>query len=71
MLDILENVIKLFKTYDTPVSVWLGHRLFFGIARPKDLEIVLNKALEKDGLYKFAKDALGCGIFTAPGKKYF
>lgn len=68
--DILQNAINLLNEYKSPLRVWLGQKLFYGIAQPKHLEIVLNSphALTKESLYRFTEPVVGKGIFTAPGK---
>lgn len=68
-LDILDSVCKLMTDYDTPVTIWLGHRLFFGVTKPEHLEIIFNspKAVGKDDLYKYANAVVGEGLFAAPG----
>lgn len=62
-------VFKLARDYDTPVTIWLGHHLFFGITKPEHFEIIFTspKALAKTDLYKFSQDVVGEGLFSAPG----
>lgn len=54
--------------YETPVKIWLGHRLFFAITKPEHMDIIFNspKAIGKDDLYKFAEAFVGEGLFSAP-----
>lgn len=64
--------MELLKKYKSPLRVWLGPRLFYGIAQPKHLEIILNSphALEKESLYRLTEPVVGKGLFTAAGKVY-
>ncbi|KAF2885094.1 hypothetical protein ILUMI_21097 [Ignelater luminosus] len=70
--DILSNALKIANSYDSPVRVWLGQKLFFAISKPHQLEVIMNSpnALEKDELYKHAEAIGGTGLFTASVPKW-
>lgn len=70
--DILDNIIKVTTERETPVVVWLAHRLFYGITKSEHFKIILNspKALQKEDLYKYAYPMFGMGLFTSPVKRW-
>lgn len=59
--------MQLTKTYKSPTRMWLGPKLYIVVWKPDQLEIILNKALEKDELYKQTERVVGKGLFTASG----
>jgi cytochrome P450 family 4 len=70
---IMSKIIDLAKEYNlSPAKLWLGPYFAVTICRPEDLQIVFNssKALNKDRLYDFFKNAVGEGLFTAPVEKW-
>lgn len=68
--DILTTLLKLCNRYKFPVKLWLGNRLFFGIADPQHLQIILNdqNSLDKNDIVKFLYPIFGKGLFAATGK---
>ncbi|XP_001951034.3 cytochrome P450 4C1 [Acyrthosiphon pisum] len=71
--QVIERIIKLFDIYGSePFKVWMGTSLGVTISKPEDVQIVLNssKALEKDQFYKFFKNTVGEGLFSAPVHKW-
>lgn len=71
--QVMEKIIKLFETYGPePFRVWLGTGFAVTINKPEDVQIVLNssKALAKDPFYKFFKNTVGEGLFSAPVEKW-
>lgn len=73
VLDILANAMKLTEFYEPPVSIWLGHKLFFTIWKPDQMEAIMNSphALEKDELNRYVEVVVSNGLLTASGKMYF
>ncbi|KAF5274446.1 hypothetical protein FQA39_LY18725 [Lamprigera yunnana] len=70
--DMLSKLMEIMNKYQSPVRVWLGNKLLFGVWEADDLKIILNcsHALNKKELYKFTKCTLGTGLFTAPAPKW-
>ncbi|KAF0760023.1 cytochrome P450 4C1-like [Aphis craccivora] len=71
--QVMERIIKLFEIYGSePFKMWLGTSLGVTISKPEDVQIILNssKALEKDQFYKFFKNTVGEGLFSAPVHKW-
>ncbi|KAF5283094.1 hypothetical protein FQA39_LY17435 [Lamprigera yunnana] len=68
----LSKAMEIKNKYQSPVRIWLGNRLFFGVWGAGDLEIVLNNshALAKAQLYKHAECIFGTGLFTASVPKW-
>ncbi|XP_018565944.1 cytochrome P450 4C1-like [Anoplophora glabripennis] len=69
---ILEKLIKLVERYPSPMSIWLGPRLFFCLTDPHHAEKILTsqKCLGKDHFYKFMIYNIGTGLLTAPVPKW-
>lgn len=65
---IIKNVVYLIKKYKSPWKIWLGRQLYIVVSEPEDIEVVLNKALEKAENYNFLTSLLQEGLFTGPGK---
>nr|XP_015836253.1 PREDICTED: cytochrome P450 4C1 [Tribolium castaneum] len=62
-----KNVNMLLKSYPSEVAkIWVGPTLLVSITKPEDVEIVLNKCLERPKFYEFGKEIVGSGILTAP-----
>lgn len=59
------------KKYDTPFRVWGGSRFIVMLAKPEDIEIILNhpKSLQKAGFYKFFQPITGESIFSQEDSK--
>ncbi|XP_026482628.1 cytochrome P450 4C1-like [Ctenocephalides felis] len=53
-----------------PFRIWFGHQLYVIVCKPKDIQIVLNKALQKGDVYRFSEPWTGHGLFTAPVSKW-
>ncbi|XP_015366846.1 PREDICTED: cytochrome P450 4g15-like [Diuraphis noxia] len=71
--QIMSKIIDNAKKYNLePFRIWLGPYFAVVIAKPEDLQIVFNssKALQKDRMYEFFKNAVGEGLFTAPVEKW-
>ncbi|XP_043285788.1 uncharacterized protein [Venturia canescens] len=70
--SIFNNIVKMVNSYPSPFKVWLGHRLFFVVYEPDQLESVFlsAKTIDKDSLYQFAKPWLGSGLFTASTEEW-
>ncbi|KAF0747583.1 Uncharacterized protein FWK35_00018805, partial [Aphis craccivora] len=69
--QIIERIIKLFEVYGPePQKLWFGPYFAVTIAKPEDIQIILNssKALDKSQFYNFFKNAVGEGLFSAPGQ---
>lgn len=70
-LEIILCMEKLVSKYKSPVRLWVGQRLYSMVWKPEQLEVVLNKALNKDELYKQTEVVAGTGLFAAPGMLVF
>ncbi|EEZ97716.1 cytochrome P450-like protein [Tribolium castaneum] len=68
--SIVNNVIHLVKKYKSPWKIWLGRQLYIVVTEPEDIEVVLNKALEKAENYNFLACLLQEGLFTGPVEKW-
>ncbi|VVC43515.1 Cytochrome P450, E-class, group I,Cytochrome P450,Cytochrome P450, conserved site [Cinara cedri] len=71
--QVMERIIKLYDTFGPePFKIWLGTSLGVTINKPEDVQIVLNssKALAKDPFYKFFRNTVGEGLFSAPVDKW-
>ncbi|CAH0776748.1 unnamed protein product [Bemisia tabaci] len=69
---IMSKLIELKGRFQSPFRFWLGTKLCVVIAKPADLQIVLNssKVLEKDDVYRFFRNTVGTGLFSAPVEKW-
>ncbi|CAH1377433.1 unnamed protein product [Tenebrio molitor] len=56
----------LFGRYPNVFSVWMGKELYIGLSRPKDLEIILNRCLNKGNVYEYTEDYFYDSLITAP-----
>ncbi|XP_031345339.1 cytochrome P450 4C1-like [Photinus pyralis] len=52
--------------YGSILKIWMFNALVVVVAKPKHVQIILTKCLEKETRYKFAKDAFGNSLLTAP-----
>ncbi|XP_050423133.1 cytochrome P450 4C1-like [Adelges cooleyi] len=71
--QIMERIIQLYEKYGPePFGLWLGMNFAVTVAKPEDVQIILNssKALEKDPFYKFFINTVGEGLFSAPIDKW-
>ncbi|KAF5283093.1 hypothetical protein FQA39_LY17434 [Lamprigera yunnana] len=70
--DMLSKLMEIMNKYQSPVRLWLGNKLLFGVWEARDMEIILNSshALTKEELYKFTECVVGTGLFTAPVPKW-
>ncbi|XP_044262031.1 cytochrome P450 4C1-like [Tribolium madens] len=68
--SIIDNVIHLIKKYKSPWKIWLGRQLYIVVTGPEDIEIVLNKALEKAESYQYLSSLLQEGLFIGPVEKW-
>ncbi|CAI6359143.1 unnamed protein product [Macrosiphum euphorbiae] len=71
--QIMSKIIDLAKEYNQlPFRLWLGPYFAVAVGNPEDLQIIFNnsKALQKDRMYDFFKNAVGEGLFTAPVDKW-
>ncbi|XP_044261941.1 cytochrome P450 4C1-like isoform X2 [Tribolium madens] len=58
------------RKYQPICKFWVAGKLIFWVSRPKYVEIILNKCLEKEESYKFLEIVLGPGLFTNPVNKW-
>ncbi|XP_054262081.1 cytochrome P450 4C1-like [Macrosteles quadrilineatus] len=70
--DVMNKVVTLTRKFESPFRIWIGPILFVVISKPDDLQIVLNssKTLAKDPLYRFFRNTVGTGLFSAPVEKW-
>jgi hypothetical protein len=61
------TIMKPFNEYPTGFSCWVGKDLYFGISKPKDIEILLNRCLTKGKLYKILHECFNDSLVVAPG----
>ncbi|XP_068914668.1 cytochrome P450 4C1-like isoform X2 [Tenebrio molitor] len=60
------TIMKPFNEYPTGFSCWVGKDLYFGISKPKDIEILLNRCLTKGKLYKILHECFNDSLVVAP-----
>ncbi|KAG8249438.1 hypothetical protein J6590_019726 [Homalodisca vitripennis] len=70
--EVMAKILALCSRYESPFRIWIGPILLIVVSRPDDLQIVLNssKTLEKDPLYRFFRNTVGTGLFSAPVDKW-
>ncbi|KAF2879875.1 hypothetical protein ILUMI_26305 [Ignelater luminosus] len=63
---ILQSITQLCSDYKSPVRVWIGSKVYVGIWKPSQLEVILNNphTLGKPDTYEPAKLLLGNGLLT-------
>ncbi|XP_044733636.1 cytochrome P450 4C1-like [Chrysoperla carnea] len=68
--DILTMIKYLMHKYQSPMKLWFAYRYYTVVFEPQHVEIVLNKALEKDKTYELTIPWTGTGLFAAPVSKW-
>ncbi|XP_075233074.1 cytochrome P450 4C1-like [Lycorma delicatula] len=70
--DVMGKIISISSSYESPFRVWIGPLLIVVLKNPEDIQIVLNssKTLGKDPLYRFFRNTVGTGLFSAPVEKW-
>ncbi|RZF47741.1 hypothetical protein LSTR_LSTR006005 [Laodelphax striatellus] len=70
--DVMGKIISISSSYESPFRVWIGPLLIVVLKNPEDIQIVLNssKTLGKDPLYRFFRNTVGTGLFSAPVDKW-
>jgi hypothetical protein len=59
--------MNMFKRYPNVFSSWIGKELYIGLSQSKDLEIILNRCLNKGHIYEYVLKWLHDTIVAAPG----
>ncbi|XP_039300946.1 cytochrome P450 4V2-like, partial [Nilaparvata lugens] len=69
---VMGKIISISSSYESPFRVWIGPLLIVVLKNPEDIQIVLNssKTLGKDPLYRFFRNTVGTGLFSAPVDKW-
>ncbi|XP_065201589.1 cytochrome P450 4C1-like [Planococcus citri] len=71
--DVMTRLLAKIETCNpTPFNFWLAFIRFVIVDKPEDLQVVLNSTstLEKSDMYKFFKNTVGEGLFSAPVEKW-
>jgi len=70
--ELFEKFCDLVRRYVTPISFWLGPKLYIYIDRPEQIQVVLNspQCADKENVYKFANVLIGEGLVTLCGNKW-
>lgn len=56
------------KTQPAIYKTWIGPALYIITSRPRDLDIILSKCLDRGSIIKFYNPAFGDGLLTADCK---
>lgn len=67
--EILEMALRLGKSYENVVRIWVGPKLVVVLTHPADVELILNSSvhIEKSDEYRFFKPWLGNGLLISGG----
>ena len=67
---ILNTVTYLTTNWPTPLRFWLGPKYCILVAKPEDIQVVLNSphTLTRSELYQFLRTIFGDGLVTLNGK---